>query len=166
MKEAEAACKASLRLAERFTGSGRELEKMGAYESVAHSLHGQKRYQEALDYYERALKAAAGRLDDTNAEVGQIYWHVGMAHHGLRDLAKARAFYSKAEKTYQVAYSKIDPDEVVEEGLEIKRSYLRALRQIIELHASAAEQANAAADAEELRKKLKNFPDDNFRQKQ
>jgi hypothetical protein len=86
-----------------------------------------------------------------------------MAHHGLRDPAKAREFYSRAEKTYEVAYAQIDPEEVVEEGLEIKRGYLRALRRILELHAAAAEQAGAA---EELRKKLKNLPDDNFRQRQ
>jgi tetratricopeptide (TPR) repeat protein len=72
LKEAEAACKASLQLAERFTG-GRELEQMGAYGSVAQVLLGQKRYREALGYYERALKVVVGRLDDTDAEVGQVY---------------------------------------------------------------------------------------------
>ncbi len=41
-KEAEAACRESVRLADRFADY-RELEKMGAYASVGHALMGQER---------------------------------------------------------------------------------------------------------------------------
>ncbi len=156
-KEAEAVCKVAVQLADQFT-SDRELEQMGAYEMFGHVLMGQERYQEAITYYSRANEIARPRLNDTNAEVGRLYWDMGIAYHSLRNLDKAREFYRKAEKTYQFAYSKINPEEVTEDGIMIKQGYMRSLKQILQYHIRAAEQAEAAAEAAELKKQLENLP--------
>ncbi|MCA1815717.1 MAG: tetratricopeptide repeat protein [Acidobacteria bacterium] len=159
MKEAEAPCTAAARLAARL-GAGRELEKMGAYEQVGVVMMGEGRYREALGYYARALETVRGRLTDRNAEVGQLYGEIAMAHHSLRELDKALEFYRRAEKTYQVAYAAIDPEKVTEEGVEIKRSYLRTLRRIFQAHILAADQAGATSEAKEIRRQLDSLEHD------
>jgi hypothetical protein len=83
-----------------------------------------------------------------------------MAHHSLRALDKALEFYRKAEKTYQVAYAAIDPEKVTEDGVEIKRSYRRALRKIFQAHILAADQAGAFSEAEEIRRQLNSLDRD------
>jgi len=70
--EAETTCKMAARLADRLVGYG-DLERMGAYEDVGHALAGQGRYEEATGYFAHALDAVRGRLNDSNAEVGQLY---------------------------------------------------------------------------------------------
>lgn len=152
-KEAEVACLAETRLAERFADQ-RELEKMGAYENVGASLAGQKRYREAITYYTRALDISRPRLTDANAEVGQLYGRIALAYHMMRDLDQAREFYRKAARTYQTAYARIKEEEVVEEGLETKRGYLATLKSILEFHLIAAEQAGATAEVEEIKQQL------------
>ncbi|HJR05719.1 MAG TPA: tetratricopeptide repeat protein [Pyrinomonadaceae bacterium] len=131
---------------------------MGAYEHVGESLAGQKRYADAISYYSRALEVSRPRLNDANAEVGQLYGRIALAYHMMRDLDKAREFYRKATRTYQTAYSNIKEEEVVEEGLAMKRGYLKILKSILEFHLIAAEQAGATAEAEEIKKQIASLP--------
>lgn len=56
------------------------------------------------------------------------------------------------------ARANIDPETVTEDGIEIKRSYLRKLRQVYEYHLDAAERAGAAMEAEEIRQQLEHLP--------
>ncbi len=70
-REAEESCKVVVRIADQF--SDRSLEKMGAYELFGYVLRGQKRYQEALEYFNRALDAVRSTLTEKNAELGQLY---------------------------------------------------------------------------------------------
>ncbi len=121
-QEAEVACRFGARLSDRFADH-RELEKMGAYQPVGESLAGQKRYAEAINYYTRALELARPRLDDSNAEVGELYGRIALAYHMSRDLERACEFYRKATRSYQTAYANIKEEDVVEEGLAIKRGY-------------------------------------------
>lgn len=156
-KEAELVCKLAVDLADRL-GSDRELEKMGAYQMMGYAMMNQKRHQDALTYYSRAAEVVRSRLKDTDAELGRLYGDIGIAHHSLRDLDKAREFYRKAERTYQFAYSSINPEEVTEEGLQMKQGYMRALKNLLQHHALAAEQVGATAEAEEVKKRLANLP--------
>lgn len=156
-KEAEVACLAETRLADRFADQ-RELEKMGAYENVGAALTGQKRYAEAITYYTRALEISRPRLTDANAEVGQLYGRIALAYHMMRDLDKAREFYLKATNTYQTAYAGINEEGVVEEGLEMKRGYLKTLKSILEFHLIAAEQAGATAEADAIKQQIAALP--------
>lgn len=156
-REAEAACKAAVGLADRFADY-RELEKMGAYESVGRALNGQGRYQEAIGYYTRALEVGRPRVDDTDAEAGSLYGSIAMAYHAMRNLDQAREFYRKAERTFQHAYDSINVEEVTEEGVRMRQGYLSALKKILGYHLLAAQEAGAGAEVEEVKKRLGSLP--------
>ena len=128
---------------------------MGAYEMFGHALRGQKRYREALAYYERAHAAVRSRLTEKDAELGRLYGDMAITHHLLRDLDEARELYRKAEKIFQTAHASIGGDDSDEEVDLIRQSYMRSLKQLLEYHLIAAEDAGAAAEAEEVWKLLR-----------
>jgi TonB family protein len=105
--DAEQVCKAAVPLAEQL-GAHQGLTKMGAYEHVGYALLAQQRYGEALEYYNRAFEFARSSLKEADAELGYAYRNLAMAHHGLRNLEKARELYRKAEATLQLAYENIE----------------------------------------------------------
>lgn len=147
--EAEGVCKAAVPFAEQLVEQG--LSKMLAYESVGHVLLAQGRFQEALDYYVHAFAFAQSSLKETDAEMGWAYRNLALANHGLRNLDKARELYGKAEKTLQVARDNIGTEA-------LKQRYQQGIKEILNYHAAAAEQAGATAEAEELRKRLAAMP--------
>lgn len=156
-KEAEIVCGAVVRLADQF-GSGRELEKMGAYVLFGHALMGQERFKDALAYYVRAHEIVTPRLKETDAELAEIYGHIAIAYHAMLDLNRAREFYRKAEKTFQLAHANIGKDGPDEHSQWLQQKYAKALKRLLEFHLAAAEDAGDAADAEEVGKLLKSLP--------
>src|SRR6185503_18914269 len=88
-EEAEEPCLASVKLADKLE-ENRALEKMGAYEMWGYVLRGQKRYDESLKAFEKALALVGSRLSESDAELGSVYGNIAISHHLLRDLAKAR----------------------------------------------------------------------------
>lgn len=156
-KEAEQSCRHVVTIADQLS-EDRSLEKMGANELLGHVLVGQSRYNEAIEYYNRALKVVGSTLTEENAELGQLYGHLAIAHHLLRDLDKARELYKKAEKIYQLAYSSIgdgDSDEWVD---NMRLDYMKALRTLLGYHLKAAEHAGATSEVEEIKKLMKSLP--------
>lgn len=148
--QAEEVCKAALPLAEQLP-DGQGLTKVLAYESVGHALMAQRRFQEAFDYYTRSFNLAQTVVKETDAELGWAYRNLALANHGLGNLDKARELYGKAEKTLQLAYDNI--------GMEaLKQRYKQGLKEILNYHAAAAEQAGATTETEELRKRLAAMP--------
>jgi hypothetical protein len=79
--------------------------------------------------------------------LGWAYRNLALANHGLGNVDKARELYGKAEGTLQLAYDSIGMDA-------LKQRYQQGLKEILNYHAIAAEQAGAAAEAQELRKRL------------
>jgi TonB family protein len=155
--DAEAICKQALQHAEMFA-NGRELEKMGAYELVGHVMLGQKRYREALDYFNRARDAAGSKLSEKNAEMGDLYGSMAIAHHLLRELDKARELYSRAERVLQTAYDDMKSDDNDKELEDLRRSYIKRLRRLLEYHQKAAEDAGASSEVEAIKKLMKSLP--------
>jgi TonB family protein len=149
-KEAEEACKTAVPFADQL-GHHQGLTKMGAYEHVGHALLGQRRYQEALDYYSRAFEFAQASLKETDAELGYAYRDLALAHHGIGNLEKARELYRRAEDTLELAHSKIQSED-------LKHRYEQALKQILRYHLLAAEEAGAKAEADGVRKRLSALP--------
>jgi TonB family protein len=147
--EAEEVCKAAVPIADRLP-EYQGLTKVGAYENAGHALLAQRRFGEALDYYNKALNLASSVLKETDAELGYAYRNVALANHGLGDLNRARDYYGKAEKTLQLAYNNIGID-----GL--KKRYRQTLKQTFEYHVVAADQAGATAEAEQIRARLKDL---------
>ncbi|HJQ69517.1 MAG TPA: tetratricopeptide repeat protein [Blastocatellia bacterium] len=156
-KEAEPVCKAAARLAEQLPGD-RALEKMGAYQLLGHVFLRQQRYQEALNNYSRAYEFARSQLTEKNAELGELYGYMAIAHHGLNELDKAREFYRKAEKSLQLAYAAMACDNCDEEVEKIRQEYIKRLKDLLEYHLVAAEQAGAAAEVEEIKKLQRSLP--------
>jgi TonB family protein len=148
--EAEKTCGAAVRLAEQMS-EGRVLEKMGAYRLFGFAMLGQRRFQEALEYAQRALDVTRSSLSEKDAETAALYGDVARAHHLLKDLDKAREFYRKAEKSYQLAIANIKNEE-------FETQYKRALKSILEVHLLAADQAGDAAEVEEIKKLIKSLP--------
>lgn len=157
LKEAEAACKAAAKVAEQLS-SDKALVKMGAYELVGHVLMHQQSYQEALDNYSHALEFALLELTDKNAEMGQLYGYLAIAHHGLNNLDKARELYKKAEKSLQLAYADMACDNCDEEVNEIRQDYIKSLKNLLEYHLVAAQQAGATAEIEEIKRLKQSLP--------
>ena len=159
-EEGEVACKVAVELAAQFP-SGRELEKSGAYRLFGHVMRGQKRYREALEYYNRALNAVRAKLTEKNAELGQLYGDIAITQHLLRDLDKAREFYRKAENVYRLAHANILSDgDPHEETIKMTQGYMRALKLLLEYHLIAAEDAGATTEVEEIKKSLKSLPEE------
>ncbi|MBA3714522.1 MAG: tetratricopeptide repeat protein [Pyrinomonadaceae bacterium] len=125
-KEAEESCKVIVLIADQLSDD-RSLERMGAYELFDHVLRGQKRYEEALEYYNCALDAARSRLTEKNAELGRLYGDMAITHHLVRDLGKARELYKEAEKIYQLAHASIGDGDSDEWVVGTKQEYIRVL---------------------------------------
>jgi len=153
-KEAEKICVGVVGIADQLSDE-RYMEKMSANEFLGHVLMKQERHQQAIGYYNRAIKVVGSRLTEEDAELGRLYGDLAMAHHLMRDLASARELYSKAEKIYQAAYATIgggDSDEWVE---RTKQAYRKSLKTLLEYHLTAAEDAGAISEAEEIKKLIK-----------
>jgi TonB family protein len=149
-KQAEEACKAAVPLVDQLADH-QWLTKMGAYEHVGYALLAQQRYQEALKYYDRAFEFAKLSLEETDAELGYAYRNLGMAHHGLRNLDKARKLYRKAEATLQAAHENV-------KSADLKQRYEIALKEILKYHLLAAEEAGDAAEVQDVKKRLEEKP--------
>jgi TonB family protein len=155
-KEAEKVCGALVRIADQLSDE-RSMEKMRANEFLGHVFLREKRYPEAVESYNRALKVGTA-LTEKDAELGRLYGDLAIAHHLMRDLDKAREFYRRAEKIYQNAYVSIgngDSDEWVE---TTKQRYVKSLKTLLEYHLTAAQDAGASSEAEEIRKLLNSLP--------
>jgi tetratricopeptide (TPR) repeat protein len=139
-KEAESACAVAVTISDQLQ-SDRALEKMNANEFLGHVLLRQKRYQEAIDYYNRALKAVGSKLSENDAELGRLWGDLAIAHHLKRDLDNARVFYKKAEKIYQNAYARFGEGESDEWTQTIRIGYLKSLKTLLQYHLSAAQDA-------------------------
>lgn len=148
-KEAEEVCMTVVRVADQLSKE-RALEKMGAYEMFGYVLMGQNRPREALAYYSRARDAVRTKLDDSDAEMGRLYADIGIAHHALRELDKAREMYRRSAETYRCAIVEIDNEEFA-------KGYRASLKKILEYHLIAAEQAGETAEVEEIKRALKSI---------
>ena len=156
-KEAETACKAAVRLADRLEADSK-WERMRASESVGHAMLGQERFQEALEYYSRALDFGLPAYTEEDGELGRLYGNVAITQHMLGNLHKARDLYRKSEQIYHHAYTTFVVTNTAEGLEEQKQIYLGSLKLLLKRHRIAAEDAFATAEIEEIDKMLKSLP--------
>ena len=158
LQGAETVCKAAVKLAEQLEAHSR-LERSGAYEAFGHVMLGRQRYHEALDYYTRALDAVGPVLNETSVELAQLYGSLAMTNHLLGRLDKALELYRKSGKMYKAAYDDFGKDGRDDEWVQdVRRSYLTSLKTLLGYHRTAAEEAGAAAEVEEVEKLLHSLP--------
>lgn len=153
--QAETYCKAAILLANQFT-NGRELEKSGAYQNFGYVLVNQNRHEEALGNFLKAADVVRNTLNEKNAELADLHRDIGITHHLMGNLDKARESYKLAEKIYQNAYKAMDSTD--DEAKAVKQRYMKSLKALLEYHLVAAERSGATAEAEEVRRLMKNLP--------
>lgn len=157
LKEAETVCKAALRLAEQLEPE-HKYERMGAYEAVGHTMLGQQRYEEALDYYTRAFDLGQPQYTEEDASLGRLYSNLAFAHYMLGDSDKARQHFRKAEQIYHYAYTTFVVTNTAEGLEEQKQIYLNSLKTMLKYHRLTAEETGATAEIEEIDKLMKSLP--------
>jgi tetratricopeptide (TPR) repeat protein len=157
LKEAEGVCKTAVQLADQLEVDSK-WERMRAYESFGHIMLGQERFQEALEYYSRALDFGLPSYTEEDAELGRLYGNLAITQHMLGNLDKARELYRKSEQIYHHAYTTFVVTNTAEGLEEQKQIYLESLKLILKRHRIAAQDAGATAEIEEIDKMLKSLP--------
>ena len=150
--EAEAPCTSLVELAEKLP-KVRQMERMSANELAGHSLLYQKKFDEALSFFQSEVAIGEASLKPTEAELGYAYHHVGLAHYGTGDLQKAQSYYEKSESTLRAAREHMDGEFFKNQYAKDIQGVLRefiVLRQTGQDDAAAKAQQRADAIASEI----------------
>ena len=85
---------------------------MRAYDNYAFTLFSQSKFKAALVNFTKAFEIGKTFLTETDAALGQAYFNLGRANHGLSNLEKAVENYQKAEQIFRAAYEKTTDSEL------------------------------------------------------
>ena len=146
--EAEAPCRSLVELSERLPLE-RQLERMTANQLSGHVLFYQRKYAEALIFYQRELAIGTASLKPTEAELGYAYYDVAMGFHATGEIEKAQSNYERAEATLRKAREQIGSESLKNEYSKSIQSVLRHLIALLRETGQdeAATQAQQRADA-------------------
>lgn len=144
--ETEIACKLAVSIAERLPET-RYMEKHSAYRMLGLALLWQKKYEESISYFNKALEVGKPKVDDTNAETGEVYYLLGQANHLLGRIEIAKDFYTKAENIYRTAFKEMGDSE-------IRGFYPKPIINILEAHLILVKDAGLKEEAEKIEKRL------------
>jgi TonB family protein len=151
--EAQAPCTSLVELAEKLPKE-RQVERMTANELAGHALLYQKKFDEALIFFQSELAIGEASLKPTDAELGYAYHHVGLAYYAAGDLQKAKSYYEKSESTLRVAREHMDGEffknQYAKDIQGMLREYVVILRQMGQDDAAAKAQQRADALAHEI----------------
>jgi tetratricopeptide (TPR) repeat protein len=145
-KEAEISCRTVITYAENLP-KDRFLERSSAYEGLACVLLWEKKIDEAIILLKKSLETRKLVSDDSDAEVGGLYFLLGQAFHLLNKVDEAEGFYNKAENTYRIAFKNINDDE-------IGGPYPKSLVMILEAHLVLLKKAGLNEEAAKVEKRL------------
>lgn len=98
---------------------------------------GQKHFEDALAYFNRALESAPVKTGSA-VELASVYRGVAIASHGLRNINLARQFYMQAETKLQEA-EKLTGNQTVRQEFEKLLRATRQLHQLLERNATASD---------------------------
>ena len=146
--EAAETCSANLAMADKL-GRHRVIAKMRAYHLAALAMLGQDKYQEVLEYLNRAYSIGKTSLDDDDIDVGEVLVTLGLTYSKMGKPGKARSYFAKGEKALQLACGK-------NQFLRVR--YLPRLKQAMEYHIAAAEADGAAKEVTALKTRLAGLP--------
>lgn len=123
-------------------------ERRTANQLVGSAYFRQRRFEDALGYYQTELAVALQSLHDYDAELGYAYHDVALAFHALGRTSNASVNYDKAEKILSNAIAHIGA-----EGL--KQNYAGTLRRIREHHLVLLRQTDQTTAAANLESQIK-----------
>jgi|SRR5271154_5889931 len=151
--EAQAPCTSLVELAEKLPIE-RQVERMTANELAGHALLYQKKFDEALSFFQSELAIGEASLKPTDAELGYAYHHVGLAYYAAGDLQKAQSYYEKSESTLRAAREHMDGEffknQYAKDIQGVLREYVVILRQMGQDDAAAKAQQRADVIAGEI----------------
>src|SRR5882762_1704485 len=123
LADAEALCKKAVDQAAALD-QHHLMERMDAFQQMGHVFFLQKKYTEALDYYQKELAVTNEAIDPGEVELATAHQHVagGLWATGRRE--EARVEYEQAENNYEQARERTDS------GF-LKNEYARGLKGVM-----------------------------------
>jgi TonB family protein len=151
--EAEASCKSAVELVGKLP-SERQNERRTANELAGESLLYEKKFAEALTFFQTEVVIGEASLKPTDAELGYAYHHVALGYHATGDPQKAQSYYEKAESTLRAAREHMDGDffknQYAQAISSVLRDYIVLLQQTGQNDAAAKAQQRADVIAGEI----------------
>jgi len=144
LPEAEETCKRAIAISAQLDAT-RQLERLHAMQLTGDSLFLQRKFSDALRYYQEGLIIAEKALKETDAELGDARHQVGNGLWGTGRRDEAALIYAKAENTYKLAAAHID-------SAFLKNEYARKLKLVLSDHAALLRQMGRSAEADALDK--------------
>ncbi len=103
----------------------RKNERRLANQFAGSALFNEKKFPDALQYYEREGAIAEESLKPYEAELGYAYHDVARGYHVTGDPAKAQRYYEKSEETLRPAREHVGGDFLKNEYSKAIQSVLR-----------------------------------------
>lgn len=147
--DAEANCTPLIDLAETLPKE-RRMERITAYQYTGHAFFGQKKFNDALRFYQQELAIAQAALKPTDAELAYAYRDVARGFHGTGDLPQARSSYEQAEKTLQLAQEHIG-------SAFLQNEYAKTMKSLLRDHAFLLRQLGDESGADAMDKKAESI---------
>jgi TonB family protein len=147
--DAEASCKALVELADKLP-TERQMERITAYQYTGHAFFGQRKFADALTFYQHELTIAQAALKPTDAELAYAHRDVARGFHGTGDLPRARSSYEQAESTLERAQEHIG-------SAFLQNEYAKTMKSILRDHAFLLRQMGDESGAEAMDKKAESI---------
>lgn len=144
--EAETSCRLATSYVEKLPAE-RHLERSSAYAALAWVLILQRKAVEAIPLLNKSLEVGKPVIDDTDAETGERYFLLGLAHHQLGETIESIKYYTKAENTYRAAFKKMGDSD-------IREFYPKPIVNILEAHLILLKNAGMNEKAAKVGKRL------------
>jgi TonB family protein len=144
--EALTLCLSAIDLVEKLP-KARVNERRIAYQIVGHVYFSQRKFDDALRYYDKELQNAIETLHSYEAELAYAHHDVAMALHAAKRPAEAAPHYASAEQTMVQARDHIGLDE-------LKPRYSATLKQIREHYLILLQQTGQTEAAADLQKRI------------
>jgi tetratricopeptide (TPR) repeat protein len=139
--EAEISCRKAAELAE--LAPAERVGRYFAYQQVGHAFFYQRKFAEALTWYQRELEVADAKLKTDNAELGYAYRDVAFARHGNGDLEHAEPYYRRALQILEEAREHIRSEF-------LKNEYSRIMKNMLQPYAMLLRETGQLKEAEAM----------------
>ncbi len=116
------------------------LERMNAFQQMGHVFFLQKKYAEALEYYQKELAIAAEAIEPGEVELATAHQHVAAGFWATGHREEARVEYEQAENNYEQAHEHTD-------SAFLKNDYARGLKGVLHDHAALLRQMGLKDEA-------------------
>ena len=143
---AETSCRLVITYAEKLSEDS-YISKSSAYSLLALVFLWQEKSVEAIPLLNKSLELRNRISDETDAEIGEIYFLLGISNFQLGKTKEAREYYTKAETVYRTAFKEMGDSE-------IREFYPPSIINILEAHLNLLKNAGLDEEAVIIEKRL------------